>query len=299
MEVLDVQEVKGRGTVLIVDARDVPVGRLRIGSFITQGGRSWRLTGVEMRSPTRPDDYVGLVVQGDGLPDEGEVEYHGIVDGGGGILSGLSIRREVELGRIEIDPWDPTHVRKEDRINPASYDLTLGSRVAVYKAVVNGNFKCDRHGVPGKWLIPGSEGPVGQHRLDAAKENPVIHYEMDERGLLLRPGIGYLMHTVERIRTDHYVPIVDGKSSIGRLFVTAHVTAGFGDPGFDGQYTLEVVAVHPTVVYPGMRFCQMRFHTIVGEVESYEEKGSYRARLANGPVPSQSWRMFRARESED
>lgn len=211
----------------------------------------------------------------------------------GGILSGLSIKKAVRDEQIVIDPWDPTHVNFEDKLNPASYDLTLGKWVAVYENVVHVDFDCEGSGVPGERLY--SRGLVVGKRgacLDAAKPNPVARYEMDERGFLLKPGIGYLMHTAERIKADCYVPIVDGKSSIGRLFVAAHVTAGYGDPGYDGQYTLEVVAVHPTIVYPGMRFCQMRFHTLVGEVESYAKKGSYRGELAEGPVPSRSWKMF-------
>ena len=213
----------------------------------------------------------------------------------GGILSGLTILAEVEAGRITIDPWEPARVNNGDRLNPASYDLTLGDTVAVYENVVHADFSCRDGGVPGERMLP-HNGPVyggGRHWLDAAKENPVIYHKMTDAGFLLLPGIGYLMHTVERVKTDLYVPIIDGKSSMGRLFVTAHVTAGYGDPGFDGQYTLEVVATHPTVIYPAMRFCQMRFHTIVGEVDSYKGKGSYEGSLAKGPVPSQSWKMFR------
>lgn len=212
----------------------------------------------------------------------------------GGILSGLLIKEAVADGRIEIDPWEPTHLNEEDRINPASYDLTLGKHVAVYKSVVHVDFSCREGGIPGERMLPKSDFVPGPNCwLDAAKKNETSTYEMDERGFVLKPWIGYLMHTAERVKTDCFVPIVDGKSSMGRLFVTAHVTAGFGDPGFDGQYTLEVVAVHPTVIYPGMRFCQMRFHTIVGDVVGYKKKGNYQGDLADGPVPSQSWKMFR------
>jgi len=130
--------------------------------------------------------------------------------------------------------------------------------------------------------------------LDAKKKNGVVEYEMDGRGILIKPGLSYLMHTAERVFTERFVPVLDGKSSIGRLFVFVHVTAGYGDPGFNGQYTLEVTSVHPVVLYPGMRICQMRFHTLVGEVDSYQRRGSYRGRLAEGPIPSQSYKMFEA-----
>lgn len=221
----------------------------------------------------------------------------------GGILSGPEILRAAESKDIEISPFDPA------RVNPASYDLLLGRHVAVYRALVQAgsaeDWDCDKmredgsFGVPGERLrpryAPGERiaAVAGKNCLDSSQENRVARYEMDDRGFVLLPGIGYLMHTEERIRTDKFVPIIDGKSSIGRLFCFVHVTAGYGDPGFDGQYTLEVAVLHPLVVYPGMRFCQMRFHTLVGEQLSYQDKGSYKGELAKGPIPSQSWKMFR------
>lgn len=212
----------------------------------------------------------------------------GSLTGLGGILTGPAIKREVEAGRIVVDPWDPTHLDFEDRINPASYDLTLGDEVAVYASVT--------HHLPGqKEEEDGTGISANPHGVLSVKSrNEVRRFKIrPETGWLLKPGIGYLMHTVERIRTDHYVPILDGKSSIGRLFAAVHVTAGYGDPGFDGQYTLEVIVTHQARVYPGMRFCQIRFHTTVGEMISYQKTGSYKGDHARGPVPSKSWRMFR------
>ncbi len=226
----------------------------------------------------------------------------------GGILSGLTIKRMVESGDIEIDPWNPTHLRFEDRLNPASYDLTLGPKVAVYKDVVAGSFgpakgeMASTPGIPGHLLAPvgiGVDGHLSSGKtgfLDVSRQNPVLEYEMDERGLILKPGIGYLMHTAERIKTTRFNPVLDGKSSIGRLFVACHVTAGYGDAGFDGQYTLEVKVTHPTRVFPGKPFCQMRFHTLVGDVEAYGKKGNYQGELARGPIPSRSWKMFEKAE---
>lgn len=206
-----------------------------------------------------------------------------------GILTGNAIVNAVEAGDICIDPFDQKNVSFEDRLNPASYDLTLGPKVAVYRAVTTGDFKSPSDNHPAGYNLYPSSG-----FLDAAKPNEVIEHTMEPgKPFYLRPGVGYLMHTTERIHTDKYVPIIDGKSSIGRLFVTCHITAGFGDAGFDGQYTLEVVAFHPVLIYPGMRFCQMRFHTMEGEVVSYKKKGSYQGKLAEGPIPSQSYRMFK------
>jgi len=211
-----------------------------------------------------------------------------------GILSGAEISDQSIAGRIKFEPeLDFT------RLNPASYDLTLGKYVAVYRnavyfvdgsSVVNVYEEGDarRHVDHGNNMYPGQGKP-----LDSRKRNKTWLFEMEAEGWLLKPGIGYLMHTAERICTEDFVPVLDGKSSLGRLFMTAHVTAGYGDPGFDGQYTLEVVVTQPVIVYPGMRFCQIRFHTLVGRRSDYKKSGGhYVGATAEGPVPSMSWKQF-------
>jgi dCTP deaminase len=226
----------------------------------------------------------------------------------GGILTGNEIKREVEnTQNIQVHPWDPTHLNYEDKLNPASYDLTLGDEVAVYKAVTLFNHAPEKTNplvapIPIPFRPEPPRAGVGDGecifadpngRLNVKAVNHVWKFKIDpKKGWLLKPGIGYLMHTVERVRTDKYVPVLDGKSTIGRLFVTAHITAGFGDPGFDGQYTLEVVSTYPITVFPFMRFCQIRFHTQVGEPVDYQSKGTYKGELAKGPIPSYSWKQF-------
>lgn len=87
--------------------------------------------------------------------------------------------------------------------------------------------------------------------------------------------------------------ITTHNSSIGRLFLQVHATAGYGDPGFDGQFTLEVIVQHPIRVYPGMRICQIRFQDMNGWVErAYDKTGHYTGEAAQGAVPSQAWRQF-------
>lgn len=228
-----------------------------------------------------------------------------------GILTGPEIVREVCAGNIHIEGFDTSRIHSEDDspMNPASYDLCLGSQVAVYKAVVAlpRSYEYDFAGSAGPMnshsVAIASRDDIERHRgdliranpngvLDSKKENEVHVFLMnEERGWQVNPGVGYLMHTKEAVHTDKYVPIVDGKSSTGRLFVTAHVTAGYGDPGFDGEYTLEVVSTHRVVLYPGMRFCQIRFHTKVGKHLGY--KGNYVGATSRGPVPSRSWKQFR------
>ena len=193
-----------------------------------------------------------------------------------GILSGHAISEAVQSGRIFIDGYDPK------RVNPASYDLTLGQTVAIYDGCAKFNSRGSAYEGP----EDGSCFEPNPMRLDARKAPVVRAFTIDPvAGWVLNPGIGYLMHTQERVRTDYYVPVLDGKSTLGRLFIQVHVTAGYGDPGFDGQYTLEVVVTHPVRVYPGMPFCQIRFHEISGKVKLYE--GRYKGGLALGAVPAE------------
>lgn len=195
-----------------------------------------------------------------------------------GILTGPEIQKQIEAGRIDIDPFNRKHV------NPASVDLTLGDRVTLYV----GSFKeRDR-------TNPSVDGQSYQtmHSMltrspdlvwDTRAAWPTVTKPIDPGiGWVIKPGLCYLLHTVERVHTKHYVPIIDGKSSIGRSFILVHYTAGYGDPGFDGQYTLEVTTQIPVRIFPGMRFCQIRFHTMVGEPLLY--KGHYTGERARGAV---------------
>jgi dCTP deaminase len=189
-----------------------------------------------------------------------------------GILTGPEIERQVGLGGIRIWPWD------SKLLNPASVDLRLGWRVAKYVK-------------PRRFVDPfGLGAHIGG--LDCKNEASltVEYRDIPNAGAALEPGELYLMHTEERIWTDRFVPVLDGKSSIGRLGICVHLTAGYGDPGFDGQYTLEVTTVYPVKVYAGMRFCQMRFHTMEGESALYA--GNYTGEHSTGPVPSRVWKQF-------
>lgn len=178
------------------------------------------------------------------------------------ILSGDAIWKSVKNGRIVIDPFDPKY------LNPASIDLTLGDKVGVY--------------VPKDRV------------LDSKIENP-YDVRTGMRDMTLTPGNLYLMHTAERVGSQSLVPELDGKSSIGRLGVCVHLTAGLGDPGFFGQYTLEVTVVRPVVLYAGMRIAQMRFHTMEfydPQAKTRQYAGNYVGPTAEGPVPSKSWKQF-------
>jgi dCTP deaminase len=188
------------------------------------------------------------------------------------ILTGPEILEAVKSGDIEIDPFVREHV------NPASFDLTLGDEVLQY-------------------VLPGVVRFMGQHKiyehrsfLDSKIENDYVRTFLSD-GLILEPGNLYLMHTVERVMAKRFVCVLDGKSSLGRLGVSIHQTAGYGDCGFNGQYTMEVTCVLPVRLYAGMRVAQIRFHTVRGVVAKYD--GNYVGDRAKGPVPSMSWRQFK------
>lgn len=212
-----------------------------------------------------------------------------------GILSGPEILKQIQVGRITVDPFNEKH------LNPASIDLTLGRGVKIYRgSYYNPNFSPSESKIAsGKLTEDGLDFRPYTDLSCRDTKNPA-HWETDnfeinpELGWILQPGLGYLMHTAERVTTNCYVPILDGKSSVGRIFVKVHETAGYGDTGFDGQYTLEVTTHQmPVRVYPGMRFCQMRFHTLVGEVSSYQDhQSNYKGVSAEGAVASRIYKQF-------
>lgn len=199
-----------------------------------------------------------------------------------GILTGEEIKREVAAGNISVTPYE------EKNVQPASIDLRLGSGIKIYTDLVDG-WWTDKTDHPGSWLRPSNP----MKYLDPKVPSATHDIEIPERGFIIKPGILYLMHTLERIHTEKYVSVLDGKSSIGRMGVVIHLTAGYGDPGFDGQYTLEVTCIHSVVLYPGMKIAQMRFHAMQGEVNtSYASKGHYVGDRALGAIPSMAHKQF-------
>jgi dCTP deaminase len=82
--------------------------------------------------------------------------------------------------------------------------------------------------------------------------------------------------------------MLEGRSSVGRLGLAVHITAGFGDDGFAGQWVLELATTHPLKVYPGVAICQVAYTAIVGESSAY--RGKYQGQ--RGPVPSGLWKEF-------
>lgn len=155
------------------------------------------------------------------------------------ILSGKEILKH--MGKeIIITPFD------EKRINPNSYNLSLADELLVYE----------------------------KEALDMKKPNPTKRIVIPEEGLLLEPNRLYLGRTNEFTKTDRYVPMLEGRSSTGRLGLFIHVTAGFGDIGFAGYRTLEIFCVQPVRIYPNVEICQIYYHDIDGEYDLYSS-GKY------------------------
>ena len=151
------------------------------------------------------------------------------------ILSGQEIKRRLDTD-IVIDPFD------ESRLNPNSYNLSLHDELIVYEEVV----------------------------LDMRKSNRTRRIEIPPEGLVLGPSQLYLGRTAERTETHNLVPMIEGRSSVGRLGLFVHVTAGFGDVGFCGYWTLEMFAVQPVRIYPGVPICQIFYHEIAGTFTEYD-----------------------------
>lgn len=150
------------------------------------------------------------------------------------ILSGLEIKKNLGT-HIHIEPFC------ERRMNPNSYNLRLHHQLMVYEEAV----------------------------LDMKKKHQTKLIDIPETGLCLEPGKLYLGRTVEYTKTDKYIPMLEGRSSIGRLGLYIHVTAGFGDIGFEGYWTLELQCVQPIIIYPHVEVCQIYYHAIEGAYETY------------------------------
>ena len=150
------------------------------------------------------------------------------------ILTGPEIK--AQLGRnLVIEPFNPS------QLNPNSYNLRLHDELLVYEEIV----------------------------LDMRRPNRYRRYTIPSDGFVLQPNKLYLGRTLERTETRNLVPMLEGRSSIGRLGLFVHITAGFGDVGFCGYWTLEMFAVQPVRIYPGVEICQIFYHTVSGDVTEY------------------------------
>jgi len=116
------------------------------------------------------------------------------------------------------------------------------------------------------------------------KSHETTEIQIPESGLILSPQIGYLGTTVEYTETRNLFPYIDGKSSVGRNFILNHHTAGRGDDGFCGQWTLEISVLYPTVVYPYMRIGQIYYEQFTGDRQPYNMNPASHYNGQTGPT---------------
>lgn len=152
-------------------------------------------------------------------------------------LTGQEIAKQVALGNIIISPFD------EKRINPNSYNVRLDTKLLVYTS------------------------PLDLKRVPTTEE-----LFIPEDGILLYPNKLYLGSTVEYTETKDYFPGISGRSSIGRYGINIHATAGFGDTGFCGNWTLEIFVVEPVRIYPNVEIGQLYFEPVIGDITPYSGK---------------------------
>ena len=174
------------------------------------------------------------------------------------ILTDKKILEAIEKGEIVIDPFDPKC------LGTNSYDVHLGANLAVYKNKI----------------------------LDARSHNEIEEVLIPEEGFVIQPGTLYLGVTQEYTETHATVPFLEGKSSVGRLGIDIHATAGKGDVGFCNTWTLEISCVHPVRVYAGMPIGQLIYFKIDGEIENYyhSKPGAKYNTRTEKPVESMMWK---------
>lgn len=133
------------------------------------------------------------------------------------------------------------------------------------------------------------------HVIDAAKPCNVRHFDIPEEGFVLLPGVLYLASTLEYTETHKHVPILHGTSSVGRLGINVHATAGFGDLGFCGYWTLEIFVIQPVKVYAGMVVGQLEYQEPKSLPETKymdRETSTYTDKPDPKPQPSRLWKKL-------
>lgn len=176
------------------------------------------------------------------------------------ILSDVMIQQAILKGDIVIEPFNLAC------LGTNSYDVHLSKYLANYTSEV----------------------------LDAKLPNEITQFEIPEEGIVLKPGVLYLGSTIEYTETHNTVPFLEGKSSVGRLGIDIHATAGKGDVGFCNHWTLEISCTQPVRVYAGMPIGQLIYFQVAGEISRYYNKkpdAKYNERTIK-PMESKMWKNF-------
>ncbi|HLF63433.1 MAG TPA: dCTP deaminase [Saprospiraceae bacterium] len=174
------------------------------------------------------------------------------------ILTDTQILDAIQNGAIVIEPFNIHN------LGTNSYDVHLGAHLALYRDT----------------------------ELDARKHNEVNHFDIGPEGIVIRPGELYLGVTQEYTETYHAVPFLEGKSSVGRLGIDIHATAGKGDVGFCNTWTLEISCVKPVRIYAGMPIGQLIYFKVDGEILNlyHTKPGAKYALRSVRPVESMMWK---------
>ncbi|MFZ4426323.1 MAG: dCTP deaminase [Saprospiraceae bacterium] len=174
------------------------------------------------------------------------------------ILSDKKILEAMAFGDIVIEPFDKAC------LGTNSYDVHLSKWLAVYTDEV----------------------------LDARRHNQIRHFEIPEAGFVLQPGVLYLGVTLEYTETHRCVPFLEGKSSVGRLGIDIHATAGKGDVGFCNTWTLEISCTQPVRIYAGMPIGQLIYFQVDGEIDRYyhSKRDAKYGQRTDKPVESMMWK---------
>lgn len=154
------------------------------------------------------------------------------------ILTDKEILNHMEKGLIKVEPFDLAC------LGTNSYDVHLGKTLALYESDV----------------------------LDAKAHNKIKTFEIPEEGYVLMPDKFYLGVTHEYTETLAHVPFLEGKSSVGRLGIDIHATAGKGDVGFCNHWTLEISVKQPVRVYAEMPIGQLIYFEVKGEIQNMYNK---------------------------
>jgi len=178
------------------------------------------------------------------------------------ILTDTRILEEMGKGTIVISPFNRSFLGSN------SYDVHLSRHLAVYRDDI----------------------------LDAKVHNTIEHFEIPDAGLVMLPHRLYLGVTEEYTETHAHVPFLEGKSSIGRLGIDIHATAGKGDIGFCNTWTLEISVKQPVRIYHGMPIGQLIYFEISGAVGTdYRAKaGAKYNQRTDRPVESMMWKNFKS-----
>ncbi len=209
------------------------------------------------------------------------------------LLLADKIKKEILSGNILAEPF----IEKNLSIN--SIDVTLYNKLVTYVELKfvrdkNGNLWVKRKN-PFKDLLNKLFLCISSpFFIDMKKENKIYEFDIPKEGIVLTPGILYLGSTVEKVGSSKFVPMYEGRSSMARLGVQSHISAGFGDLGFQSNWTLEINVVHPVKFYQNIRIGQVFFHE--AEISNEEDLKKYSGKYTeqSGPQASKSYLDFKS-----